>query len=153
MLAFEDLLELFPERKGVHETSIVFHAVSADSASSQHKGLFFPMAPGADLLEAIGNGAIAAVWQKDWTVPAYTPNHFPVFFTDDSAAAMALLLESYLTKIYREKCGEMITNMIDLTDLQRKQNDKQAPYALIEVRAREIMNAASGLSKNRGGSE
>ncbi|MDV2888078.1 hypothetical protein RYX45_23225, partial [Alkalihalophilus pseudofirmus] len=62
---------------------------------------------------AIANGAVAAIWERGKNIPSYTPNHFPVFFTTDLAAAVRKLLQLYINNLNGETNNKMeITNFI-----------------------------------------
>lgn len=79
-LAFKDVADLFADRKGVQETDHFYCTVCDQANIRQPKGLFIAMNDDAgELMEAIANGAIAAVWDNKRKLPRYTPTQFPVF--------------------------------------------------------------------------
>jgi hypothetical protein len=81
-LAFDDLVTIFPEFKGIKEADHLYFTVTDNADREQTRGLFIPLNDDSgELLDAIANGAIAAVWDKKKQIPRYTPNHFPIFFT------------------------------------------------------------------------
>jgi hypothetical protein len=113
-LAFKDLADLFTDSKGVKNADHMYHTVSDKANVLQPKGLFTPVNENSgDLLEAIANGAIAAVWNKKIMLPRYTPNHFPVFFTDDPIDAVGKVLYYYTEKIDGDRTEQMnMTNFL-----------------------------------------
>lgn len=83
-LTYHELAYLFPKRKGINDSVLHFHTVTAFSQVLQPKGIFIPLyKDSGELSEAIENGAIATVWDEDKTLPSYTPSYFPVFLTKD----------------------------------------------------------------------
>ena len=83
-LTYNDLAHLFPKRKGINDSVLHFHTVTAFSQVLQPKGIFIPLyKDSGELIEAIENGAIAAIWDEEKTLPSYTPSYFPVFLTND----------------------------------------------------------------------
>jgi hypothetical protein len=83
-LTYNELAYLFPNRKGINDSVLQFHTVTAFSQVLQPKGVFIPLySDSGELNEAIENGAIGAIWDEKKTLPSYTPNYFPVFLTND----------------------------------------------------------------------
>ena len=83
-LTYNELANLFPNRKGINDSVLHFHTVTAFSQVLQPKGIFIPLyRDSGELNEAIENGAIAAIWDEEKTLPSYTPSYFPVFLTND----------------------------------------------------------------------
>jgi hypothetical protein len=106
-LALKELVPLFSKVRGAQE-DLPIQTVTDVPRISQPKGLYFPLDGEADgLKEAIANGAIAAVWEIDKEIPAYTPNYFPLFFTADMTEAIQDILKYYLEKLD----GEIDTQM------------------------------------------
>ena len=98
-LAFNDLVTLFSDYKGVKEADHLYVTVTDNAAEAQPRGLFIPLNDDSgELLDAIANGAIAAIWEREKPVPKYTPNHFPIFFTDNPIEAVREILRSYILK-------------------------------------------------------
>lgn len=110
-LALQDLSGLFLEKKGV-EDDFLFHTVADHADVLQPRGLFIPLSEDSgELSEAIANGAIAAIWPSGKELPRYTPNHFPVFFTEDNVEALTNVLQLYIDKLNGETEKKMeITN-------------------------------------------
>ena len=79
MLTYEDIVLLFPDAKGIRVPSLSFHTMTMNSTIPQEKGLFIHAAQDADLLQAIGNGAVAAVWARGSKSPPIRPIIFLLF--------------------------------------------------------------------------
>lgn len=106
-LALEDFQELFQDTRGAGE-NLLFYTVSDHSNCSQPKGVFVPLnEESGELAEAIANGAIAAIWDTGKRIPHYTPNHFPLFFTDDPVEAVRSILQFYIEKLDGEADNKM----------------------------------------------
>ena len=101
-LALKDLESLFDSSRGIQD-DLLFASVSDQANEAQPKGLFVSFnGKNGELSEAIANGAIAAIWNQDHDLPRYTPNHFPVFFTNDTAASIVTILKRYIEKLNGE---------------------------------------------------
>ncbi|MEH7375757.1 hypothetical protein [Neobacillus drentensis] len=101
-LALKDLEGLFDSSRGIQD-DFLFTSVSDQANDAQPKGLFVSFnGMYGELLEAIANGAIAAIWNQEHDLPRYTPNHFPVFFTNDPADAIVTILKRYIEKLNGE---------------------------------------------------
>lgn len=101
-LTYDDLTKLFPDSKGVKD-DFQFQIVATESTQSQPKGLFIPLyEDSGELKEAIGNGAIGAIWNKEVLLPAYIPSQFPVFFTNDLEKAIENILKTYVDQLNGE---------------------------------------------------
>ncbi|MBM7654071.1 hypothetical protein [Neobacillus cucumis] len=99
VLAISDLAGLFSEKKGVLD-DLLLGTVSDKADTSQPLGLFVPVnTESGELLEAISNGAIAAIWDQDRVIPRYTPTQFPIFFTKDPAEALKKIIDFYIEKL------------------------------------------------------
>ncbi|MGG3466574.1 hypothetical protein ABES02_03365 [Neobacillus pocheonensis] len=97
-LALDDIASLFSEHQGIQD-NLIFYTVTDVASVIQPRGLFVPIdADAGELSEAIANGAIAAIWDREKKLPHYTPNHFPVFFTSNKDEAIEKLLKLYLEK-------------------------------------------------------
>lgn len=96
MLTYQDVSSLFSRATGIRDENIRFHAVSSLAGEKQSKGLFVPLSTDSGTLqEAISNGAVAAVWPEGEKVPAYAPNHFPIFYTQDNLKGLEIIMNSY----------------------------------------------------------
>jgi UDP-N-acetylmuramyl pentapeptide synthase len=118
-LAFNDLVKLFSDIRGIKEADHLYLTVTDDAKVMQSRGLFIPLNDDSgELLEAIANGAIAAIWDKNKQLPKYTPNHFPIFFTDNPTQAVRELLRFYIENMDGEKTEKM--NMTKFAFLNKK---------------------------------
>ncbi|ETI67981.1 hypothetical protein [Neobacillus vireti] len=110
-LASKDMADLFNDQRGIND-DFSFYTVTDKASFSQPMGLFVRLnEDSGELLEAIANGAIAAVWDAEEMLPQYTPNYFPVFFTNDSAEAIKEIIKLYNEKLDGETNSKMeITN-------------------------------------------
>jgi hypothetical protein len=118
-LAFEDLVTIFPDYKGVSEADHLYFTVSDYAGTEQTRGLFIPLNDDSgELLDAIANGAIAAIWDKKKQLPRYTPNHFPIFFTENPTSGVRDLLRFYFDKIDGDNREKM--NMTKFAILNKK---------------------------------
>ncbi|NHC39616.1 hypothetical protein G6549_06525 [Bacillus sp. MM2020_1] len=100
-LALKDLGSLFDSR-GIQD-DLSFASVCDQANEAQPKGLFVSFnGTDGELSEAISNGAIAAIWNINYDLPRYIPNQFPVFFTNDPAAAIVTILKRYIEKLNGE---------------------------------------------------
>jgi hypothetical protein len=102
MIEFHDVLQVIPSTRGVH-VPISFETLAFSSGQKQEKGLFVSTGREGNLQEAIANGAVAAVWEKEKELPFYAPNHFPVFFADDPVGAIVRIVAKYKHKLSIEK--------------------------------------------------
>lgn len=103
MLTLRFVKELFPNTKGVDDDTFYFRYVTSNHRESVHKGLYIPLNQiyGEDyfLKEALNQGAIASIWQKDKPVPLYTPTQFPLFFVEDPLTAAKTLYNRYYQQL------------------------------------------------------
>jgi hypothetical protein len=101
-LSLQDLASLFGDSRGIQD-DLLFVSVTDQAHESQPKGLFVPLnEESGELSVAIANGAIAAIWNHETKLPRYTPNHFPIFFTNDSTEAIINILNRYNEKLNGE---------------------------------------------------
>lgn len=132
-LAFNDLVNMFRNFKGVQEADHLYYTVSDSAKMPQPRGLFVPISEeSGELLDAIANGAIAAIWDTKKKVPAYTPNHFPVFFTDEPVEAVRRILQMLLEKLDGEiEEKMMMTNFVFLNKELLKENKQTYDIAVM----------------------
>lgn len=111
-LALSDLADLFKDIRGAQDDGFLFHSVADHASAVQPKGLFIPLnEQSGELSEAITNGAIAALWDGEKKLPRYTPNNFPILFTNDPAEAVHEIMKRYIEKLDGEaNCKMEITN-------------------------------------------
>ncbi|OZU90409.1 UDP-N-acetylmuramoylalanyl-D-glutamate--2,6-diaminopimelate ligase [Virgibacillus indicus] len=86
--------------KGTAEDEIVIEKVITDSRIKTIKSLFVPIIgdnfDGHDYVkQAVNNGATAVLWSKERELPAFLPADFPVFFVEDTIAALQKMASSY----------------------------------------------------------
>ena len=132
-LAFNDLVKLFSNIRGIKEADHFYITVTDDAKAIQTRGLFVPLnEDSGELLEAIANGAIAAIWDNKKQLPKYTPNHFPIFFTENPIEAVRELLQSYIEKIDGDKAKKMnMTNFVFLNKKLLKENKETYDIAVM----------------------
>ncbi|MBL4952586.1 hypothetical protein RCG24_08690 [Neobacillus sp. OS1-32] len=149
-LALLDLMDLFPEKHGV-ETNILFQTVSDQANILQPKGLFIPIPLNNqpnELSLAIENGAVAALWEQGKSLPRYTPNQFPVFFTTDLAEATRKILLRYIENLNGE-----IDNKMERTNfkfINKKLLNKNNKTYDIAVMLNKIAKVQAQNSERRG---
>lgn len=143
-LAFNDIANLIPDRKGTIDENLLFYTLSDNANAPLKKGIFVPLSKeSGELKQALANGAIAAIWNKNLIVPSYTPNQFPLFLTDDPAEAVGNILQRYLEKLDGETNKTMnITKFDFLTKkLLTKNNETYDIDAMVTKAAAASMNA------------
>lgn len=147
-LALKDLTQLFSEKQGVQD-DMLFHTMADQSDVAQPRGLFVPLNENSgSLSEAIANGAIAAVWDSEKEIPYYTPNHFPIFFTNDPILAIQSILN-----LYKEKLDGETDKIMDITNIKLSNkkllNKNQVSYD-IAVMLKKITDHHDNNSERRG---
>ncbi|MEH7177274.1 hypothetical protein [Neobacillus vireti] len=132
-LMFNDLVALLSDFKGVREADHFYMTVTDSAAEDQPRGLFIPLSDDSgELLDAITNGAVAAIWDKEKPVPRYTPNHFPIFFTETPLNAAGELLRFYFKKIDGDKVKDMnVTKFVFLNKKLLKENKETYDIAVM----------------------
>ncbi|WP_234998357.1 UDP-N-acetylmuramoyl-tripeptide--D-alanyl-D-alanine ligase [Salirhabdus sp. Marseille-P4669] len=98
------LTTIFPTYRGLAKDAIQIEEAFTDSRKKVHFGLFIPIVgenfDGHDFLkDAIQNGAVGAIWQKDKEIPSYVPTDFPLFLVDDTIVGMQRLAAFYREKV------------------------------------------------------
>ncbi|WP_413301458.1 hypothetical protein AA0X95_21555 [Bacillus sp. 1P10SD] len=125
-LALNDLVHLFSEKQGVQD-DMLFYTMSDQASVAQPRGLFVPVnEESGELSEAIANGAIAAVWEREKKLPHYTPNHFPIFITDDYYEAIGKILNYYIEKLDGETDRIMEITNIKFTNKKLLNKNKES---------------------------
>lgn len=120
-LSYHLIQEAFPETKGFVQEDLLFETVSFVANIKQPKGLFIPIQYETfvtDLKQAINNGAIGAVWEKGEKPPSYTPNHFPIFYTNDLKEGLQKMIAIYEKQLNNQANS---TNFIFSKDLSLNQ--------------------------------
>ncbi|MBS4189127.1 hypothetical protein KHA94_02705 [Bacillus sp. FJAT-49705] len=123
-LTYGDLANLFPKNKGIQDDELFFHTVTTISNVPQYKGIFIPFEENSgELKTAIENGAIAALWKEGDEIPQYTPNHFPIFFTNDILKGLKDMMELYIEKINQTEIKRKeVTNFLFSRELLLNKN-------------------------------
>lgn len=144
-ISFRDVATLFPNNRGVNDPSLCFESLAISSKIQQPKGLFIPLTPeSGELQEAIANGAIAALWDKQVTLPLYTPNQFPIFFTNDLRKGLERMMNMYDEKqVEQNKIQSNKTKFLFFSDSLL--NNELGTY--------DIAEAKRELQQKRGGEE
>ncbi|WP_080846540.1 hypothetical protein [Cytobacillus gottheilii] len=102
-LTYRDIAELFPKRRGIANEDLSFYHVTCSPDFPQPKGLYISTSLSAEGLKtALENGAIAAVWDESADVPKFTPNHFPLFFSNNVLKGLLDMM-----KLYEQKTKNM----------------------------------------------
>ncbi|WP_075981020.1 hypothetical protein [Bacillus massilinigeriensis] len=147
-LTNSDLRELFPQSKGFVYGSMSFQTVAFRSSYIQPKGLFIPVFhDSGELQEAIENGAIAALWDKNKDIPRYTPNDFPIFLTNDLLEGLMNMIKLYKNKIEENKTDkDEKTNFIFLEENLLNETDETYDIAVMAKKLKELIE----LDKQEG---
>ncbi|MFA1818661.1 UDP-N-acetylmuramoyl-tripeptide--D-alanyl-D-alanine ligase [Virgibacillus oceani] len=92
------------ENKGNTESETEIKEVSTDSRKKMNSALFVPIIgenfDGHDYVQqAVEHGAAAILWDKKRRLPAKLPADLPVFFTDDTIAALQKIAENYRMEV------------------------------------------------------
>ncbi|MCH6268336.1 hypothetical protein [Neobacillus citreus] len=148
VLTYRDLAEIFSEKQGV-QGDFAFYTVTDMAGDIQPKGLFISISEDSgSLSEAIAQGAIAVLWDKRNKLPNYTPNHFPVFFTDDSGDAIVQILTRYIEKLDGEATAKMETTNFKFSN--KKLLNKNNESYDIAVMLKKIIEKQEKIHGGRG---
>ena len=149
MLTYQDVSSLFSRTTGIRDENIRFHTVSSLASVEQPKGLFVPVSNDSGTLQdAISNGAVAAVWPEGEQVPAYAPNHFPIFYTQDNLKGLEKIMNSYYDYLSQHEEIKERTKFIFLNKALLNEADKTYDIAVMA----ENINGL-GSNKNKAGEE
>lgn len=104
MFTGEELKNWFPSYQGDFASTEAIHYVSTDSREAMTDAMFVPIAgerfDGHDfILQAVEQGAAAAIWQEDRVIPSDLPAGFPLFFVKDSLKGLQQMAVRYLHKV------------------------------------------------------
>ena len=151
-LTYGDLAKLFPKRRGIRNHELSFHTVATFSTISQPKGIFIPIEENSGQLnEAIGNGAIAALWDEEMEVPKYVPNHFPIFYTNDLLKGLKDMMELYTENINQtDQVQKDRTDFLFLDERRLKENKLTYDIA---VMADKLLTMRAQLQQGKEGAE
>jgi UDP-N-acetylmuramyl pentapeptide synthase len=147
-LTYRDLAELFPAVKGIKDHELEFHTVSSSSSALQPKGIYIPFGEAENLKEAIEKGAVAALWHENAETPAYTPNHFPIFYTNDLTKGLKDIMELYINKLSKAEEKMNTTNFLISDEESLKENETTYDIA---VMAERLAEAAGYAKRERRG--
>ncbi|KON89190.1 hypothetical protein AF332_21875 [Sporosarcina globispora] len=147
-LTYRDLAELFPAVKGIKDNELEFHTVASSSSALQPKGIYIPFGEAGNLKEAIEKGAVAALWNENTETPAYTPNHFPIFFTKDLTKGLKDIMELYIEKLSKAEEKRNTTNFLISDEKSLKENETTYDIA---VMAERLAEAAVNAKQERRG--
>jgi UDP-N-acetylmuramyl pentapeptide synthase len=112
-LGYKTLTEIFTNTLGIRDPELQFYTVSAIGTVQQPRGLFIPLFNNEDaLMDAINNGAVAAIWKEDLPPPAFTPNLFPIFKTKNMKEDVKKMFELYLEGIKKEVNISEVTQIL-----------------------------------------
>ncbi|MEK3887064.1 hypothetical protein [Bacillus sp. FSL K6-3431] len=131
MLSYADLAEIIPKTSGIKNVSIHFHTITLNSSIPMAKGLFIYNNADPDLLEAIGNGAIAAIWPHDVKLPHYTPNHFPIFYVNKPVDSLIVIVKKHINKIILNNSGDMTNMILKSTELPTEDTNIREVISLL----------------------
>ncbi|TYR77614.1 hypothetical protein FZC79_02010 [Rossellomorea vietnamensis] len=106
MLSYADVENFVSESRGIKESGLNFSIVTGETTEDMPMGLFIPSSD-RDLFEAIHKGAIGSLWMKAAELPAWLPNHFPLFLTDNLTIAALTILDHYYYNTKQEEWGTM----------------------------------------------
>lgn len=131
MLTMADVMKVCPDHRGLKIEDLSFHYVYSDPDLRTKKGLFVPFSQNEEensqqLRTALNNGAVAAIWRKDHKIPAYIPNHFPIFVTEDVIDTTVRVVNQYIdTYTMKDSSFEHTCFSFPITI---KHNDKNISY-------------------------
>ena len=149
MLTYQDVSSLFSRTTGIRDENIRFHTVSSLASVEQPKGLFVPVSNDSGTLQdAISNGAVAAVWPEGEQVPAYAPNHFPIFYTQDNLKGLEKIMNSYYDHLSQHEDINERTKFILLNKALLNKADETYDIAVMA----ENINGF-GSNRNKAGEE
>ncbi|WP_102262108.1 hypothetical protein [Mesobacillus jeotgali] len=149
MLTYQDVSSLFSRTTGISDENIRFQTVSSLAGAKQPKGLFIPVSTDSGTLqEAISNGAVAAVWPEGEQVPAYAPNHFPIFYTQDKLKGLEKIMNSYYDYLSQHDDIKERTKFIFLNKALLNEDDETYDIAVMA----ENINGFGG-NRNKAGEE
>lgn len=150
MLTYQDVERLFSRATGIRNENIRFHTVSSLADAKQPKGLFVPVLNDSGTLQdAISNGAVAAVWPEGEQVPAYAPNHFPIFYTQDNLKGLEKIMNLYYDYLSQHEDIDERTKFIFLNKGLLNEADDTYDIAVMA----ENINGFGSSNHNKAGEE
>ncbi len=140
----KQLGEIFLDRQGVKD-EIWIHTVCDQASVLQSRGLFIPLSEASgELSEAIANGAVAVIWDKNKPLPPYTPNHFPVFYTSHLDIAVSEILKHYIEKLNGDIDKNMSITNFKISEKKLLKKNKQTYDIAV------MLNVISSKQENNG---
>lgn len=106
MLSYAGVEKFVSDSRGIKESSLNFSIVTGETTEDMPGGLFIPSSD-RELFEAIHKGAIGSLWLKEAELPAWLPNQFPLFLTDNLTNAALTILDYYYYNTKQEEWGTM----------------------------------------------
>ncbi|MGG3736461.1 hypothetical protein [Aeribacillus pallidus] len=149
MLTFQDVSTVCPNFRGAKDEQIRFHSLLLDLSLNGEKGLFIALTS-FDILKAIEQGAIAAMWPSNQPLPAAVPTLFPVFFVERVDEALLTLLKTYLQKLNKEE-WEQMTNIVFTKDKLLNDWIKTYDRAIKKEIFRCITKLQQHINRKKGG--
>ncbi|MGM0844505.1 MAG: hypothetical protein ACQEUT_05970 [Bacillota bacterium] len=144
MLSYTAVEKFASGSRGLKDNSLQFRIVTGEITEDMPKGLFIPSS-GSVLFQAIHRGAIGSLWPQSAEVPAWLPNHFPLFLTDNLTGTALSILDHYYYNLKQEEWGTM-TNFIfrdeEMNQLYKITNQDQ--YVEIRDRAEKLFHIREG---------
>jgi hypothetical protein len=151
MLTYRFLKKLFPATRGIEDDTIQFHHLFINPKQKVSKGLFVPLTyERNELQQAIEHGAIAALWKKDVPLPAYVPNHFPIFFVHSPIQALTEIVEIYLQSYEVE--NENMTQFYLNTECAHIEENNSYDIPVINVLKR-LEKQLQDVQRKKGGGQ
>jgi UDP-N-acetylmuramoyl-tripeptide--D-alanyl-D-alanine ligase len=103
ILTLRDCQELFPNYRRRSDLNVEINSIATDTRKPMEKALFVPLVGAnfdghAFMKDALNQGAVAAIWQKDKEVPRFLPTEFPLFLVDDTTKALQEMATFILKK-------------------------------------------------------
>jgi hypothetical protein len=146
-LDYRTLIQIFPKSTGIKDLALEFLSISTSGKSKQPRGLFIPLWENDDeLLQAINNGAVAAIWEQNSVLPSYCPNHFPVFFSKNIWEDVNKMLVSYIEMLKQEEEIKQMSIFLDVELL----NEKLKTYDEYD-KTKQILQLVQALEEVRRG--
>lgn len=104
LCTMEFLQDTFPVWEGQNVPSTPIQGVMTDSRQKVSNGLFIPIIgerfdAHQFIMQAIEQGAVAALWDKKHDIPAQTPEDFVFFLVEDTTVALQTLAQAYRQKV------------------------------------------------------
>lgn len=159
MLVYKHVKNLFQSSKGIQDETLPFLTVFVDSNVYVSKGLYIPIINKATdekkakefLSEAITHGAIAAIWPLELPLPQLVPNHFPVFFVQETLDALNRLVTYYVEKTNETSFEVQTKFVLPRTDNHNEKNCTYDSPVIAILKELENKLANSSQNKEEGG--